>query len=131
MSSYFLMDTHALVFWQNKEEMDDSVIEFLDDQAAGGNVFVSPISFWELSLLVKKGRIALDNISRWKEDILNFSGVLILNPDIDDMIASVHLPDHHKDPFDRLLVVQAIRHGAFLVSRDESLRKYPVKLYWG
>jgi PIN domain nuclease of toxin-antitoxin system len=51
-------------------------------------------------------------------------------PDVDAMIASAALPDHHRDPFDRLLVAQALQHGFALVSRDALLATYPVELVW-
>ena len=46
------------------------------------------------------------------------------------MIDSVHLPNHHHDPFDRLLIAQAKNAGADLVSRDGMMKKYPVKVVW-
>ncbi len=46
---------------------------------------------------------------------------------------SVHLhklPDHHKDPFDRLLICQAIAHGMALLTPDEHIARYPVPVVW-
>ena len=103
----------------------------LDQEAQRDNVLVSSISFWEIALLVKKGRIGIDNLDEWKNDILKYSGARLAYPEIDDMIASTRLPDHHKDPFDRLLVCQANREKAALVSRDSLLSAYEVELIWG
>jgi len=46
------------------------------------------------------------------------------------MIDSVSLPDHHKDPFDRLLIAQANRRNMTLVTRDTDIAKYDVSLFW-
>jgi PIN domain nuclease of toxin-antitoxin system len=46
------------------------------------------------------------------------------------MIESVHLPDYRKDPFDRLLIVQAKKNNAVLVTKDEHISKYAVKTFW-
>ena len=40
------------------------------------------------------------------------------------------LPDHHRDPFDRMLICQAIHHGMILVTPDEAIHRYPVRTMW-
>lgn len=55
----YLLDTHALIFWFNKENMSLKFISFLDDQNEKNTLFISPISFWEIALLVKK------NVLKW------------------------------------------------------------------
>jgi PIN domain nuclease of toxin-antitoxin system len=49
---------------------------------------------------------------------------------VDHAAAVAHLPPHHRDPFDRMLVAQAAVEGAALVSRDDALRPYDVTLIW-
>jgi PIN domain nuclease of toxin-antitoxin system len=41
------------------------------------------------------------------------------------------LPSHHRDPFDRMLICQSIEHDLVLVTSDDAIRAYPVKLFWG
>lgn len=130
MSDIYLLDTHALVFWFNKENVSDEFIDFFDDQMDLGALAVSSISFWEIALLVKKGRIELDDVEAWRIQIVDHTHITVITPTASEMIESVLLPDHHKDPFDRLLIVQAKKNGATLVTKDEHITKYAVKTFW-
>ena len=99
-------------------------------QVENGNLYVSTVSMWEIALLKKKGRIEIDDIHSWKEElILNFPAKFI-EPSISDMIDSTILPDFHKDPFDRLLIAQAGNMGAILVTRDKLISNYSIKTFW-
>ena len=130
MNGRYLLDTHAVVFWQSGEHMPVVTSRFLDHEAMKGNVMISAISFWEIALLVKKGRLDIKDVKSWKDDILDFSGARLIYPVVEDMMSSVHLPDHHSDPFDRLLISQAIREKSVLVSRDSIFSDYDVTLLW-
>jgi len=124
------MDTHALIFWVEREEVSPDFIEFFDLQGKKGKVLISSASIWEIALLKKKGRLDIENLHQWKDDILSHSPVEILEPTPADMIDSTLLPDHHKDPFDRLFIAQAINNNAILVTRDRTISQYPVETFW-
>ena len=126
----YLFDTHALIFWSNKELVSDDFIKFFDQQEQKGNIFVSPISFWEIALLVKKGKIEMKDIHGWKNEILSNTNIKLINPTSSEMIDSTLLPDYHKDPFDRLLIAQAYRNKLLLVTKDKKIQKYTVSTFW-
>jgi PIN domain nuclease of toxin-antitoxin system len=126
----YLLDTHALIFWVEKEEVSPDFIEFFDMQGKKGNVLISSASIWEIALLKKKGRIDVDDLYQWKDDILAHSSAKIIDPSVTDMIDSTLLPDYHKDPFDRLLIAQALNSNAILVTRDKEMSKYSVETFW-
>lgn len=126
----YLLDTHALIFWFNKENMSGDFISFLDELNEAENLFVSPISFWEIALLVKKGHIEIDDVNIWRSSLVKNSQIILLNPDATEMIESVSLPDLHKDPFDRLLIAQAVNYNCSLVTKDEMIKQYNVKTFW-
>lgn len=126
----YIMDTHALIFWVEREEVSPDFIEFFDLQGKKGKVLISSASIWEIALLKKKGRLDIENLHQWKDDILSHSPVEILEPTPADMIDSTLLPDHHKDPFDRLFIAQAINNNAILVTRDRTISQYPVETFW-
>ena len=126
----YLMDTHALIFWSTQESVSDEFLLFFDRQEQHGNLFVSPISFWETAFLVKRGRIELDNIYAWKDELLSNSGIQLLSPTAAEMIDSVNLPTIHKDPFDRLLVAQARQNNCRLVTVDTHIKQYEVETFW-
>jgi PIN domain nuclease of toxin-antitoxin system len=124
------MDTHALLFWQSKQSVSQQFIQYLDEQAEKGRLFVSSIAFWEIALLVQKGRIAPMNIHAWKNELLQNSNIQLINPSASDMIDSTLLPPHHKDPFDRLLIAQANNNNLKLVTKDQAISNYQVALFW-
>ncbi len=126
----YLFDTHALLFWTTKTAVSDEFIKFFDRQEQQGNIIVSSISFWELALLVKKGRISISDTQSWKSEILNNTSMRLIDPTASEMIDSTLLPDYHKDPFDRLLISQAIHRDAFFVTKDVKIRQYAVSTFW-
>ena len=130
MASSYLFDTHALIFWHLKVGVSDAFINFFNEQADKGELLVSSASFWETAFLVKKGRIAIEDVGKWKDELIENTGISIVDPNADEMIVSVNLPDIHKDPFDRLLVAQANGRDANLVTKDENIGKYDVKVFW-
>ncbi len=126
----YLFDTHALIFWNTKKSVSNNYITFFDKQEQKGNIFVSSISFWEIALLVKKGKIEMRDIHAWKNEILTNTNIELIEPTASEMIDSTLLPDHHKDPFDRLLIAQASRHQLLLVTKDIYIQKYSIQTFW-
>jgi len=126
----YLFDTHALVFWYTRESVSNDFIKYFDRQNDLGNIFLSSISFWELALLVKRGKIEIADVESWRLELLTNTNLVLLEPSASEMIQSVQLPEHHKDPFDRLLIIQANNNNAALVSRDKTISKYAVSLFW-
>jgi PIN domain nuclease of toxin-antitoxin system len=126
----YLLDTHAMIFWSSKEWVSHDFLMFFDQQAAKGNVLASTVSFWEVALLSKKNKIRIKNVHEWKSGLMENTNIRMIHPSASDMIDSTLLPDFHKDPFDRLLVVQANRHKAYLVTQDSRILDYSVKTFW-
>ncbi|MDM8568001.1 type II toxin-antitoxin system VapC family toxin [Thiotrichales bacterium HSG1] len=91
---------------------------------------VSNFSFWEIALLVKKGKLELNDIFTWKAEILKKTHLQLISPSSDELIQSTQLPDYHKDPFDRVLITQANWHHAKLVTKDTIIPKYDVETFW-
>jgi PIN domain nuclease of toxin-antitoxin system len=121
-----LIDTHVLLFaLARSKKLSAAATRFLRDR--DNEVFVSVISFWELSLKVSLGKLALSGIS--PEQIPGYARSLGLTflPLVADTACTFHqLPGigKHRDPFDRMLVWQAIRDDLVLVSRDRAMSAY-------
>lgn len=126
----YLFDTHALIFWRTRKTVSDEFIKFFDQQDQIGNLFVSSISFWEMALLAKKGKIKVDDLEEWRNELLANTNLVEIYPSASEMINSVQLPDFHNDPFDRLLIEQALSNKATLVTKDTIIKKYQVPVYW-
>ena len=126
----FLLDTHAVIHWQIGTAMPPALSDDLDVASRSGLVLVSAAAFWEIALLARKGRLEIDDVTSWKNELLAATGAQLAAPHVDDMIASVALPPHHRDPFDRLFVAQARSLRAVLVSRDAVFEAYDVATRW-
>ncbi|MCP4417632.1 MAG: type II toxin-antitoxin system VapC family toxin [Chloroflexi bacterium] len=126
----YLFDTHALIFWANKTSVSEEFIRFFDEQVEQSTLYVSSISFWEIAFLVQKGRLAIPDIHAWKNELLNHTNIRLINPSASEMIDSTLLPNHHKDPFDRLFIVQANHNNHILVTQDQKIQEYDVTHIW-
>ena len=94
-------------------------------------VLVSAASIWECAIKHKAGKLPLPGdpaqyLAKQRAD----HGFMPLPIDEDAIAHIGKLPDHHKDPFDRVLVCQAIVGGMTIVTPDEWLARYPVPLLW-
>jgi PIN domain nuclease of toxin-antitoxin system len=101
----------------------------------GNEVFVSAVTFWELSLKHSLGKLILEGISPEElPEVAEEAGFTLLTLDPKHAAEYHRLPKlGHKDPFDRMLVWQAIQFGATLLSRDPEIKAYTkhgLKLIW-
>ena len=121
-----LLDTHAAI-WASRDELKASVTEMLHEAARMGvATYVSPITAWEVGLLVSHNRLSLGATpQRWFARILATPNVHLteLSPDI--LMASSFLPGKPpRDPADRILLATARDLGATLVTRDRAILAY-------
>ena len=117
-----LLDTHVLLWWLSD---DRALSKGVRDQIGDPEtvVYVSAVSAWEIA--VKK---ALGTLSAPDDlvDQLAAGGFSELAISIADAVHADALPRHHDDPFDRVLVAQAQRHGLTVVSRDPAVSAYGI-----
>jgi PIN domain nuclease of toxin-antitoxin system len=122
-----LLDTHAAIWITRNEQLAPRATEAVNAAyQAASVVFVSPITAWEVGLLVSRNRLnLLMTPQRWFARLLDVQGIRLadLSPDI--LIASSFLPGTPpRDPADRILLATARELGATLITRDRLLLKY-------
>ena len=129
-SKSFLLDNHV-VLWSLYEPARLSIAVETVLLDVGAALYMSEASLWELLDKAAKGRLPLAGSSPQLivEQILSLD-VSFLPVTQADIVASVSLPLHHGDPFDRMLVVQAQRRGVTLISRDQAMKLYDVPVLW-
>ncbi len=117
-----LLDAHALVWWLTDDQtLDEGALAAIRDP--GNDVVVSASTVWELAMKRAKGRIALTQDLTAAVQAAGFSGLPVTSEDAE---RASGLPAHHQDPFDRMLVAQAQRMRAIVVTRDRVLSAYEV-----
>jgi PIN domain nuclease of toxin-antitoxin system len=121
-----LLDTYALLWLDAGAPMSPESIDAIDHAAAAGEVLVSPVSAWEIGLLVARGRIRLDlDPVAWFERFLRLPGVRLAPLSPEAAVRSSFLPGRLPgDPADRLLVATARALPAVLVTRDTRILSY-------
>lgn len=100
-------------------------------QDPGNQVFLSAVSCWEMSLKYRLGKLHLaeDPAVLVPEQRVRH-GIAPLPLAEDAALQEARLPAHHRDPFDRMLIAQAIIGGMTILSPDRAFDVYPVKRYW-
>jgi PIN domain nuclease of toxin-antitoxin system len=118
-----LLDSHALVWALNEpERLRAGTAEIIADEENG--VFYSVASVWELELKAALRKLTLPE--NWLDGIRG-SRFVELPIRTAEASRSARLPRHHRDPFDRLLVAQALEHDLHIATRDRVMERYGVR----
>lgn len=120
-----LLDTHVLLWSLNdSDRLGPTARSLLADRA--NDVIVSVASLWEVALKSQVGKLRAD--LQGISNAITRSGVALLGINVAHLVALTGLPRHHKDPFDHLLIAQAMSENAALMSDDRNMPKYPVQV---
>ena len=122
-----LLDTHTLV-WALSDP--NSLSRAARGALDGGEFIASVASLWELLIKRRRpGALLADPVPWWERYVVR-SGIPVIAIRQPHVAMLGELADHHRDPFDRILVAQAMVEKAALVSKDESLAVYGVRVIW-
>ena len=119
-----LLDTHILLWWLSQSKKLSVQSKKLTENSRN-TIFVSAISIWEISLKQSQRKLRIP--SSYIKTIKN-EGLLALPITFDHALKVKNLPFHHKDPFDRLLIAQAMEEKLILISDDKYIKKYKIKM---
>ena len=125
-----LLDTHTLLwFIAGNTNLSASARSLIED--ASNEKFVSIASVWETAIKISIGKMSLSTpFDVLFPHQLEINGFELLPVKIEHTSVVATLPFHHRDPFDRLLIAQAIEEKMTLVSVDEIFDDYSVKRLW-
>src|SRR5262245_2417842 len=126
-SRIHLLDTAALV-WAlgSRERLSTRARRLVDD---GGNI-VSVGSYWEIVIKTQKGLLSIPDVPTWWRRAVELTAAHVLPIRASHVTALASLPLLHKDPFDRILIAQAIAEGLDIVTNDGPIRTYAVRSTW-
>ncbi len=125
-----LLDTHVFIWWSDEpEKLSERVLHACLNN--DNHLILSIASIWEMQIKMQLGKLRLRHPLRYLiENQENINRLQILPVSLSHIYMLENLPMLHRDPFDRLLICQAIEDGLILVSKDSLFSDYPVSLYW-
>ena len=125
-----LLDTHTFIWWTiSAARLSSQALSLLQDRQNG--LFLSLASLWEMQLKIQLGKLHFNSpLSQIVEEQQRINGLRLLAITPQHIYALGQLPFHHKDPFDRLLIAQAVTETLPLVSADPALAAYPAQIIW-
>ena len=123
----YLLDIHAIIWYLiGSNELSINARNLMETKRC----FFSFVSLWEIAIKQAKGILNFEiNISQLKI-VLENEEFIYLNPTEYDIERMKKLPDIHRDPFDRLLISQAIENNLTIMTRDLKIPLYEVKTIW-
>ena len=126
----FLLDTHTFIWMDSSpSQLSANVVDILKDKK--NTLYLSVISVWEIEIKIQIGKLSLNKplIYIIQEQQKN-NGLQILTMNLGHALKVSELVLHHKDPFDRLLIAQALVEDYTLISKDTIFEKYPASVVW-
>ena len=124
-----LIDTQAILWFQGSDDkLSDTAKNLISDKENA--CFISIVSLWEIAIKVKSNKLNVGMPFHELQSYLLSNDFQILNLDFLHLVKLSDLDDHHKDPFDRILIAQSIVENLPLVSIDRHFSSYPVNLIW-
>ncbi len=122
-----LLDTHALIwFTEGSEKLSTKAKSRISD--INNIKFISIVSLWEIVIKSSNKKLELNQSLAEINQFLFLSNIQILAININHLSLLANLPNYHNDPFDRLIISQAISENLQIVSADRHFDSYPVEV---
>jgi len=125
-----LLDTQAFLWWVT----DDGALSRRARRLIGdgkNEIFFSAASAWEIAIKARLGRVSLpEDLESYFLTQLEQNAFQVLPVQLQHALRVATLPDIHRDPFDRLLVAQALTEELAIVSKDRRISAYPARVLW-
>jgi len=125
----YILDTHVVLWTANNSPLlsDMAKTAILDETT---EKYVSIISAWEVAIKLGTSKLQLNGGLTEFFRMIDENGFLTLPVEREYLRQIPHLPDYHKDPFDRLIVATAIVEDMMLITADENIYKYNIPCLW-
>ena len=125
-----LLDTHTFLWWiADSPRLSARAREVIRD--SNNELFFSAASGWEIAIKAQLGRLQLpDNLEQFIVEQLSLNTILVLPIQLRHALHVYTLPQHHRDPFDRMLVAQSQVENLPVLTTDPQIAQYEVKTIW-
>jgi PIN domain nuclease of toxin-antitoxin system len=127
----YLLDTHTLIWFLSADKQLSSTAKEQIDSSPQTSCLVSMASFWEIAIKINLGKIKFKHSFAELNTKVIESNFEVLLVSFEHTLIVSSLPLHHRDPFDRILIAQAIGENLTIISRDKNFRLYKnINLLW-
>ncbi|ELS03743.1 hypothetical protein Xen7305DRAFT_00034670 [Xenococcus sp. PCC 7305] len=125
-----LLDTHTFIWYvTNNRKLSLKAQQLIND--GNNEVFLSIVSIWEMAIKHSVGKLRFElPFELFMKRQLKVNDFQLLNIKVDHLVIVANLPLHHRDPFDRLIIAQAIAEKIPVVGTDEIFDLYPIERLW-
>ncbi len=120
----YLLDSHTLLWFDGSpEKLSKKVLKILLDKE--NELYLSHASLWEMQIKQQLGKLKLETeMERLIDSQCQTNDIQLLNMEPEHIYGLQALPSHHRDPFDRMLISQAMIEDMTLISIDEKIQLY-------
>ena len=125
-----LLDTHVFLWWNIDDPRLSKKARAVMSNP-GNTLILSVASAWEIAIKVQAGKLRLpSDAAAYVEDRAAHNYMEILPIQLKHAVELHSLPLHHRDPFDRILIVQSLIEGLPIMTADQHFRSYAVDIVW-
>jgi PIN domain nuclease of toxin-antitoxin system len=125
-----LIDTHIFIWYvQNSEKLTNSVARLIND--GKNEILLSTASIWEMAIKQSTGKLSLGSpYASFIREQIKINNLELLPITLEHLETVASLPFHHRDPFDRLLIAQALFENIQILSIDTAFDAYAIHRIW-
>jgi PIN domain nuclease of toxin-antitoxin system len=124
-----LLDTHSLIWFLNGDEkLSDKAKSMIEDPT--NSKIVSIASIWEIAIKISLDKFRFPKGFKHFLDMVEDNGFEILPITFEHAIELSTLEFIHRDPFDRLLIAQCMADKLIIVTKDDNIKRYNIKIIW-
>ena len=125
-----LLDTHTFLWWiANDPQLSPRARQIMED--ANTELLLSAASGWEIAIKSRLGKLKLPaDLQGFVAEQLRINGIQVLPIQMAHALHVFTLPDHHRDPFDRMLVAQGQLEELPILTGDPQIAQYAVTVIW-
>lgn len=125
-----LLDTHTFLWWvTNNSQLSSTVQSILRNRS--NEIFFSVASGWEIAIKAQLGKLDLPSQPEYYiANQLELNSFQVLPINLNHALQIYHLPNYHKDPFDRILVAQCQVENLPLLTLDANISEYRINVIW-
>ena len=125
----FLLDTHTLLwFIEDDIKLSIQAKSILSENSTPK--FISIVTLWEIAVKYSLKKLELNISLADFFNLIHSSDINIINISTEHLLILNSIEQHHKDPFDRIIIAQAIAENFTIITKDENFSKYEVNIIW-